>query len=72
MTTAPMVCENGETDRAYCENRTASTPPTYPRSAFLTMVTMASIPSCTVQYCLPVSPSAESLSLCESFGRGHA
>jgi hypothetical protein len=69
MITAIRTGENLENSRAYWENRTAGALRLYSLSAFLTM---ASKQPCTVQYLLPVSPSAESLSMCESFGRGHA
>jgi hypothetical protein len=61
--------ENLESSRAYCENRTAGALRLYSLSVFLSM---ASRPLYTVQYRLPVSPPAESLAQCESFGQDHA
>jgi hypothetical protein len=69
MIAALRTGENLENSRAYCENRTAGALRLYSLSVFLSM---ASRPPHTVQYRLTVSPPAESLSLCESFGQGHA
>jgi hypothetical protein len=69
MITAIRTGENLENSRVDCENRTASALRICSLSVFLSM---ASRTPYTVQYRLPDSPPAESLSVCESFGWGHA